>query len=87
MVCCPEGWVPPDWLRRRGGLRAAEALQRPCGRQPQRPLPGPAGGAAAQHADGRVVSVLEGGYNTVVLAHCVAAHLEELLAGQDEERP
>ena len=42
---------------------------------------------ATQHADGRVVSVLEGGYNTVVLAHCVAAHLKELLAGQDEERP
>ena len=31
------------------------------------------------HAAGRVVSVLEGGYNPPVLADCVAAHLEGLL--------
>lgn len=36
---------------------------------------------AAQHAEGRVVSVLEGGYNAEALADCVEAHLEELLAG------
>ena len=35
---------------------------------------------AATHADGRVVSVLEGGYNPPVLADCVALHLEGLLA-------
>ena len=35
---------------------------------------------ARQHAEGRVVSVLEGGYNPPVLAECVALHLEELLS-------
>ncbi len=35
---------------------------------------------AAVHAQGRVVSVLEGGYNVSILAGCVAAHLETLLA-------
>ena len=35
---------------------------------------------AAAHADGRIVSVLEGGYNPPVLGGCVAAHLEGLLA-------
>jgi acetoin utilization deacetylase AcuC-like enzyme len=34
---------------------------------------------AKDHAAGRVVSVLEGGYNPPVLADCVALHLEELL--------
>jgi acetoin utilization deacetylase AcuC-like enzyme len=34
---------------------------------------------AKQHAGGRVVSVLEGGYNPPVLAQCVGLHLEELL--------
>jgi acetoin utilization deacetylase AcuC-like enzyme len=34
---------------------------------------------ANNHAQGRVVSVLEGGYNPPVLAECVALHLEELL--------
>jgi acetoin utilization deacetylase AcuC-like enzyme len=34
---------------------------------------------ADSHAGGRVVSVLEGGYNPPVLAHCVATHLEHLL--------
>jgi len=33
---------------------------------------------AQQHADGRVVSVLEGGYNLDVLPDCVAVHLENL---------
>ncbi len=32
------------------------------------------------HAGGRVVSVLEGGYNPGVLAGCVEVHLQELLA-------
>lgn len=36
---------------------------------------------AGQYAEGRVVSVLEGGYNAEALADCVEAHLEELLAG------
>ena len=35
---------------------------------------------AADHAAGRVVSVLEGGYNPPVLAECVGLHLEGLLA-------
>jgi acetoin utilization deacetylase AcuC-like enzyme len=34
---------------------------------------------ADAYADGRVVSVLEGGYNPPVLADCVATHLEEML--------
>ena len=34
---------------------------------------------ADTHAQGRIVSVLEGGYNPPVLAECVAAHLEHLL--------
>jgi acetoin utilization deacetylase AcuC-like enzyme len=34
------------------------------------------------HAQGRVVSVLEGGYNPPVLAQCVEAHLQELVAGK-----
>lgn len=34
--------------------------------------------AAAQHAEGRVVSVLEGGYDLEALAHSVAAHLQAL---------
>jgi len=38
---------------------------------------------AAAHAGGKVVSVLEGGYNTGILAGCVALHLETLLAGND----
>ena len=35
---------------------------------------------AAAHADGRVVSILEGGYNPPVLAQCVEAHLRGLLS-------
>jgi acetoin utilization deacetylase AcuC-like enzyme len=34
---------------------------------------------ADAYAGGRVVSVLEGGYNPPILADCVAAHLEEML--------
>ncbi len=34
---------------------------------------------AEAHAGGRLVSVLEGGYNVPILAGCVAAHLEVLL--------
>jgi acetoin utilization deacetylase AcuC-like enzyme len=37
---------------------------------------------AADHALGRIVSVLEGGYNPPVLADCVAVHLEGLLQSQ-----
>ena len=33
---------------------------------------------AETHAEGRLVSVLEGGYNVPILAGCVAAHLEAL---------
>ncbi|MEX2307326.1 MAG: histone deacetylase [Pirellulales bacterium] len=36
-------------------------------------------GIAAAHAQGRVVSVLEGGYNPPVLAECVETHLRRLL--------
>jgi acetoin utilization deacetylase AcuC-like enzyme len=35
---------------------------------------------AAVHAGGRIVSVLEGGYNPPVLAECVDVHLRGLLA-------
>jgi acetoin utilization deacetylase AcuC-like enzyme len=35
---------------------------------------------AAEYAGGNVVSLLEGGYNTGILAGCVALHLEEMLA-------
>jgi acetoin utilization deacetylase AcuC-like enzyme len=35
---------------------------------------------ADDHAEGRIVSVLEGGYNPPVLADCVAVHLEGLLS-------
>jgi len=35
---------------------------------------------ARAHSGGRVVSVLEGGYNVPILAGCVAAHLQTLLA-------
>ena len=33
---------------------------------------------AAVHAEGRIVSVLEGGYNPPALAQCVAEHLEKI---------
>ena len=36
---------------------------------------------AAAHADGKMVSVLEGGYNPRVVAQCVEVHLEEMLKG------
>jgi acetoin utilization deacetylase AcuC-like enzyme len=36
---------------------------------------------AARHADGRIVSLLEGGYDLGVLARCVDAHLRELVPG------
>ena len=35
-------------------------------------------GLAKTHCGGRIVSVLEGGYNPAILAGCVAAHLEAL---------
>jgi acetoin utilization deacetylase AcuC-like enzyme len=35
---------------------------------------------AAAHAGGKVVSVLEGGYNPQILAHCVELHLRQMLA-------
>jgi acetoin utilization deacetylase AcuC-like enzyme len=37
---------------------------------------------AEEHAEGRLVSMLEGGYNTGVLAGCVEAHLRELLPAE-----
>jgi acetoin utilization deacetylase AcuC-like enzyme len=36
-------------------------------------------GVAHKHADGKMVSVLEGGYNPNALAECVGMHLEELI--------
>jgi acetoin utilization deacetylase AcuC-like enzyme len=35
---------------------------------------------AKRHAKGRIVSTLEGGYNTVALGRCVVEHLEVLMA-------
>ncbi|MEO0531736.1 MAG: histone deacetylase [Planctomycetota bacterium] len=40
---------------------------------------------AATHCEGRLVSVLEGGYNPPVLADCVAAHLDEFLERDTDE--
>ena len=34
---------------------------------------------AAVHANGRIVSMLEGGYNPPVLAECVEAHVRGLM--------
>jgi acetoin utilization deacetylase AcuC-like enzyme len=42
---------------------------------------------ANDHADGRVVSLLEGGYNPPVLADCVALHLEGLMGSGAAGRP
>jgi acetoin utilization deacetylase AcuC-like enzyme len=36
---------------------------------------------ARRHADGRLVSVLEGGYDLDALARSAEAHVEELVAG------
>ncbi len=44
------------------------------------PLTNAALDVAEEYAGGRIVSVLEGGYNTGVLAGCVELHLERLLA-------
>ncbi|TWT46681.1 histone deacetylase family protein [Botrimarina hoheduenensis] len=41
---------------------------------------------AATHCDGRLVSVLEGGYNPPVLADAVATHLDDLLERDADER-
>jgi len=38
---------------------------------------------AAAHADGRIVSLLEGGYNPPVLAECVATHLGGLMSSDE----
>lgn len=40
---------------------------------------------ADQHAEGRVVSVLEGGYNPHVMPECVAVHLETMLARNSQK--
>lgn len=42
---------------------------------------------ADAYAGGRIVSVLEGGYNTGILAGCVEAHLRRLLARQAAHGP
>ena len=42
---------------------------------------------ADQHADGRIVSMLEGGYNIEVLPRCVAAHLETMLGHETHKEP
>ncbi len=36
---------------------------------------------AQTHASGRLISLLEGGYNPQALAECVEIHIAELLAG------
>ncbi len=40
---------------------------------------------AKAHAEGRVVSLLEGGYNVPILAGCVSAHLDALAVGSRGE--
>jgi acetoin utilization deacetylase AcuC-like enzyme len=40
---------------------------------------------ADTHANGRIVSVLEGGYNPQALADCIAAHLETMLGRRRQE--
>jgi acetoin utilization deacetylase AcuC-like enzyme len=40
---------------------------------------------ASVHAGGRVVSLLEGGYNVPILARCVATHLETLLGSSSKQ--
>ena len=42
-------------------------------------------GIAAMHCDGRLVSVLEGGYNPPILGDSVAVHLDELLERDADE--
>jgi len=37
---------------------------------------------AEMHCQGRIVSLLEGGYNVPILAACVEAHLRALGAGE-----
>lgn len=41
---------------------------------------------ANTHAGGRVVSVLEGGYNPGILAGCIEVHLRELLAAEQDRK-
>ena len=41
--------------------------------------------AAATHCQGRLISVLEGGYDLRSLAECAAAHVESLLDDADED--
>jgi acetoin utilization deacetylase AcuC-like enzyme len=41
-------------------------------------------GIADEHADGRLVSVLEGGYNPTALTACVELHLEALLRHREQ---
>ena len=40
---------------------------------------------ADKHADGRVVSVLEGGYDLAALASSVAVHVQALMRGTGDE--
>ena len=40
---------------------------------------------ASVYAAGKVVSVLEGGYNPDALAECVAVHLKEMLGSRTEK--
>lgn len=42
---------------------------------------------AEVHADGKIVSVLEGGYNLDVIPACVEIHLRELLAANADPKP
>ena len=41
---------------------------------------------AATYCGGRIVSVLEGGYNVDVLPHCVEAHLDELIQASEDQQ-
>ena len=37
---------------------------------------------ANQHAEGRIISVLEGGYHALVLSQCIEQHLKRLVVTQ-----
>jgi acetoin utilization deacetylase AcuC-like enzyme len=41
---------------------------------------------AAEHAQGKIISMLEGGYNTDVLARCVESHVRQLLEADGRQR-
>ena len=68
-------WFPPQ------GAPRSFVLYKPVttvGRALGNDVALPSGQVAETHAQGRIVSVLEGGYNVPILAACVEAHLHAL---------